>query len=83
MNEIELVAYKCKKCGKIHYPFHDRCLNCRGREFDEVEADGWWGRQAVDARLSDPSGSLALLARRVLLLVNSRELGLDYPTWDH
>ena len=40
MNEIELVAYKCKKCGKIHYPFHDRCLNCRGREFAEIKPEG-------------------------------------------
>jgi uncharacterized OB-fold protein len=40
MNEIELVAYKCKKCGKIHYPFHDRCMNCKGREFEEIEPEG-------------------------------------------
>lgn len=44
MNEIKLVAYKCKKCGKIHYPFHDRCMNCTGREFEEIKPEG-------DARL--------------------------------
>jgi uncharacterized OB-fold protein len=38
--EIEIVAYKCKKCGKLHYPFHDRCLACRGREFDKVKPQG-------------------------------------------
>jgi uncharacterized OB-fold protein len=38
--EIEIVAYKCKKCGKLHYPFHDRCLSCRGREFDKVKPQG-------------------------------------------
>lgn len=36
MSELKLVAYRCKKCGKMHYPFHDRCLNCRGREFEQV-----------------------------------------------
>ena len=40
MKPIEIVAYKCKKCGKLHYPFHDRCLKCRSREFDEVRAQG-------------------------------------------
>jgi uncharacterized OB-fold protein len=40
MKEIELVAYKCKKCGKVHYPFHDRCLECQGREFDKIEPQG-------------------------------------------
>lgn len=29
--EIAITAYKCKKCGKLHYPYHDRCLECRGR----------------------------------------------------
>ena len=38
--EIEIVAYKCKKCGKLHYPFHDRCLACRNREFEEVKPQG-------------------------------------------
>ena len=38
--EIEIVAYKCKKCGKLHYPFHDRCLSCRNREFEKVKPQG-------------------------------------------
>ena len=32
--EIAITAYKCKQCGKIHYPYHDRCLGCKGREFE-------------------------------------------------
>jgi uncharacterized OB-fold protein len=40
MNEIPLVTYKCKKCGKIHYPFHDRCMSCKGREFEEIKPEG-------------------------------------------
>ena len=40
MKEIELVAYKCKKCGKVHYPFHDRCLECKGREFEKIKPLG-------------------------------------------
>ena len=38
--EIAIVAYKCKKCGKLHYPFHDRCLACKNREFDTVKPQG-------------------------------------------
>ena len=37
MKAIPVVAYKCKSCGKLHFPYHDRCLVCRGREFDEVQ----------------------------------------------
>lgn len=40
MSEIRLVAYRCRKCGKIHYPFHDRCMNCKGREFEEIHPEG-------------------------------------------
>lgn len=37
---LGFVAYKCKKCGKLHYPYHDRCLACKAREFDKVEPQG-------------------------------------------
>jgi uncharacterized OB-fold protein len=37
---LGFVAYKCKKCGKLHYPYHDRCLVCKGREFEEVPPQG-------------------------------------------
>mgnify|MGYP001069359683 CR=1 FL=1 len=37
---IGIVAYKCKKCGKLHYPFHDRCLACKHREFELVKPQG-------------------------------------------
>jgi uncharacterized OB-fold protein len=40
MSGIPIMAYKCKKCGKIHYPFHDRCLKCRSREFEEIHPSG-------------------------------------------
>jgi uncharacterized OB-fold protein len=40
MREIELVAYKCKKCGKVHYPAHLRCLKCKHREFEEIKPEG-------------------------------------------
>jgi hypothetical protein len=36
----ELVAYKCKKCGRITYPGHFRCLSCRGREFENISPEG-------------------------------------------
>lgn len=40
----ELVAIRCSKCGHVMYPRHARCLRCRSREFEEIEAQG-------DARL--------------------------------
>jgi len=49
-----------------------------GRPLDDVEADRWWGRQAVKARLADPAGSLLLMLRRTGLLLSTRELDLDY-----
>lgn len=39
-NEIDITAYQCKKCGKLHYPFHDRCLECKGREFEKIKPQG-------------------------------------------
>lgn len=35
MNTI--VAYKCKNCGHVMYPQHDRCLNCNQRDFEQIE----------------------------------------------
>jgi tetratricopeptide (TPR) repeat protein len=49
-----------------------------GLDLDEVEADGWWGRRALEARLEEPGGSLLLLARRAALTLDNHEHGLDY-----
>jgi uncharacterized OB-fold protein len=38
--EIAITAYKCRKCGRIHYPYHDRCLACKGREFEQIKPEG-------------------------------------------
>jgi uncharacterized OB-fold protein len=32
-----VTAYKCRNCGYVMYPRHVRCLNCGGREFEEIE----------------------------------------------
>jgi Flp pilus assembly protein TadD len=48
-----------------------------GLDLDPVEADRWWGRQAVGTRLGDLPGSIRLLGRRLLLLVSNVELSLD------
>jgi uncharacterized OB-fold protein len=40
MKKIAITAYQCKKCGRIHYPFHDRCLACKGRDFNEITPQG-------------------------------------------
>ncbi len=40
MKKIDIVAYKCKACGKIHFPYHDRCLCCKGREFEKIAPQG-------------------------------------------
>lgn len=39
-SERVFTAYKCKRCGRMHYPFHDRCMDCKGREFEEVKPRG-------------------------------------------
>jgi hypothetical protein len=33
-------AYKCKGCGTVMFPRHDRCLSCKGREFEKIEPEG-------------------------------------------
>ena len=48
-----------------------------GRALDPVEADAWWGRRALAVRAADVPGTAALLARRLGLLLSTRELGLD------
>jgi uncharacterized OB-fold protein len=40
MKELAIQAYRCKKCGKVHYPFHDRCMACKGREFEIIKPQG-------------------------------------------
>jgi uncharacterized OB-fold protein len=40
MNAIPIKAYKCKKCGKVMYPKHERCLECKGRDFEEIAPQG-------------------------------------------
>jgi hypothetical protein len=50
-----------------------------GQSLDDVEADSWWGRQAVAARLDRPLESVGLIAWRIALTLGNRELGLDYP----
>jgi hypothetical protein len=40
MSEIEIVAHQCKQCGRIHYPRHERCLTCHGREFERLAPSG-------------------------------------------
>ncbi len=37
---IPLTAYKCKQCGKIHFPIHERCLACKCREFETIRPEG-------------------------------------------
>ncbi len=37
MSEKVPIGFKCKNCGKIHYPRHGRCLNCKHSEFQETD----------------------------------------------
>ncbi len=37
MNDKVPIGYKCLTCGKIHYPKHGRCLQCKNRKFEEVK----------------------------------------------
>jgi tetratricopeptide (TPR) repeat protein len=49
-----------------------------GLPLDDVEADGWWGRQALATRLSRPLDTVGLLAWRFALVLDNHEHGLDY-----
>lgn len=40
MTELKITAYKCKKCGRVHYPKHEQCLSCKHREFEEIKPKG-------------------------------------------
>lgn len=54
-----------------------------GRSVDPVEADRYWGGEALRTRLANPWDSLVLVGRRALLLVDNHEHGLDeHPTMD-
>ena len=36
MKRKTITAYQCKSCDHIMYPRHERCLNCKAREFEEI-----------------------------------------------
>jgi tetratricopeptide (TPR) repeat protein len=68
--------------GRVSTQSQEAVLLARARsglDLDAVEADRWWGRQALRARLDDPRGTLWLLGRRFVLLFDNYEYGLDYP----
>lgn len=35
----EIMAYRCKKCGKMAFPKRVVCLRCKGREFETSPLD--------------------------------------------
>ena len=37
MMKERLIGFKCKACGRLHYPGHARCLSCKNTSFEEVE----------------------------------------------
>jgi pentatricopeptide repeat protein len=49
-----------------------------GRDLDPVEADRWWGRQAIRFRLEHPAETVMLVGRRLLMTLDSHEYALDY-----
>jgi uncharacterized OB-fold protein len=32
----KMIGFRCKHCGKVMYPKHERCLSCKNTEFDEI-----------------------------------------------
>jgi uncharacterized OB-fold protein len=40
IKKADLTAFKCKQCGAVMFPKHERCLNCKGREFEKIEPSG-------------------------------------------
>ena len=35
----EIFAYKCRKCGTLHYPFRMVCKKCRENDFFEFDTE--------------------------------------------
>ena len=35
---MEIYAYRCRKCGHVHYPYRMVCKKCRENEHNEFEA---------------------------------------------
>ena len=40
IDDLKIIAYQCKNCGRVHYPFHDRCLDCLERDFEKIRPEG-------------------------------------------
>ena len=34
---MEIYAYKCRKCGQLHYPYRMVCKKCHANEHDEFD----------------------------------------------
>jgi uncharacterized protein len=34
---LEIYAYKCKKCGELHYPYRMVCKKCKANEHNEFD----------------------------------------------
>ena len=34
---MEIYAYKCRKCGHVHYPYRMVCRNCRENDHNEFD----------------------------------------------
>lgn len=86
MNEtLPLIARRCKACGRIHYPIHDRCLQCKGREFEEFRPEGSARLLTYTAIFNLPSGfeqpylilGVAEFANRVRALGQVRANSVD------
>ena len=35
--ELQIYAYKCKRCGHVHYPYRTVCINCKENSHNEFE----------------------------------------------
>ena len=38
--DLDITGYRCTACGRVHYPYHDRCLDCQGRDFTTLQPEG-------------------------------------------
>lgn len=35
--DMNIYAYKCKKCGQVHYPYKTICSNCKENDHNEFD----------------------------------------------
>ncbi|MEW5820609.1 MAG: OB-fold domain-containing protein [Cyanobacteriota bacterium] len=87
MSKLKIYGYKCKNCGKVHYPHKSLCKNCKHdmfEDFEQVELPTN-GKLLTFTNLHTPSGDfdVPILKLGIVELENGNritgQLNIDEP----